>query len=76
MKTKVLAVHNYPEKKCFKVFFDSKPIDTPKMKSYGFGIVREKFCHNTDLLGTFVSAVGKNVDVTFDISGNIDNVTA
>ena len=71
MKVKVIGVHSFPQKGSFKVLFD-RPVDTPKMKSYGVGIITEKFCDRSDLLGRFTSAVGKEIDVSFDIRGRID----
>lgn len=73
MKVHVAGVHNFPEKSCFKVIFD-RPVKTLKMQTYGVGMITEKFCSDPSLLGKFTSAVGKELDVSFDMSGKIVSV--
>lgn len=75
MKTKLYGVTVFPQSGKAKVIIDKGfSYQTEKMKSYGLNPI-EKWINDNELIQLAVRCVGSDVELTFDVFGNIASIT-
>lgn len=74
MTYRVLGVKVFPAKNCGNVIIATYPeASTERYRTYGI-IPLEKFTRNMSVIETAVSAIGKDVEISVDLSGNIADI--